>query len=119
MVIVWNGLGFMVPVIAVGSLISIQLSVNSMMGDDQYYTVMGWPKLAGFALAGLLTFGFDEWLRNRFEDEAYEQGLDPETVKRPDHSFFSFRCGFGRGFSWELGSWRCSSPRVPSPAPHT
>ncbi len=88
MVFVWNGLGFMIPVIGIGSLIVAQYSVNSMMGDSRYYSIMGWPKLAGFALAGLLTFGFDEWLRLRFVQEAHQQGLDLDTAVRPVHSFF-------------------------------
>ncbi len=88
MVFVWNGLGFMVPVIGFGSLITAQFCVNSVMGDSRYYSVVGWPKLAGFALAALLTFGFDEWLRMRFEDEANQQGIEADATKRPDHSFF-------------------------------
>ena len=49
--VIWSGLGFLVAVIALGSLIVVQTLTGSA------YDTETWPKLAGFGLAAILTSG--------------------------------------------------------------
>jgi Trk-type K+ transport system membrane component len=49
MLIIWRGLGFLVPMIAIAGL----WLTESMVGSA-YYQAHGWPKFAACAVAGLL-----------------------------------------------------------------
>jgi len=55
--VIWNGLGFLVAIIALGSLWAVQALTGTIYGDEAYYQAHTWPKLAGFGLAGVLTSG--------------------------------------------------------------
>ena len=49
MIIIWRGLGFLVPLIGIAGLLATQ----SVVGNG-YYQAHGWPKFAAGLVAGLL-----------------------------------------------------------------
>ena len=49
MLIIWRGLGFLVPLIGIGALLATQ----SVIGNG-YYDSHGWPKFVAGLVAGLL-----------------------------------------------------------------
>jgi hypothetical protein len=51
MLIIWRGLGFLVPLIGIGALLATQ----SVIGNA-YYDSHGWPKFVAGLVAGLLVF---------------------------------------------------------------
>ena len=52
--IIWSGLGFVVPGLAIVCFFVTQLAMTSIFQGDRYYTQHGWPKLLAFWIAALL-----------------------------------------------------------------
>ena len=87
MLVVWRGLGWLVPVIVFGALILSQLSVDAVYGEG-FYTANGWPKQAAFVVAalsvGLLGFVLNHVKRQILVDDETGEALG----KAPSHSLF-------------------------------
>ncbi len=87
MLIVWRGLGWLVPVLVIAALILTQLAVDAVYGQG-FYTANAWPKQAAFIAAavfvGLLGVFLNHMRRGLLIDE--ETG---EVVgKAPSHTLF-------------------------------
>lgn len=76
MFISWKGRGWVVFLIAAGSLVAVELAVRSYFQDHAYYQREGWPKLAGFWLAAAIV-----WFL--LPVEPVEHFGDPNDVPRP------------------------------------
>jgi len=63
--IIWSGWGFMVPVVAFGSLLATEAGVEAAFQDDNYYQSHGWPKLVGLLAAAFFVWLIDLWLKKR------------------------------------------------------
>jgi hypothetical protein len=88
MIIIWRGLGFIVPIIAIACFFVTQLATTSIFQDDRYYTEHGWPKLFAFWLAAVLV-GIIGLLLSRKGTKIYiDKATGEEIVMRPNHSFF-------------------------------
>ena len=87
MLVVWRGLGWLVPVLVIAALILTQLSVDALYGDG-FYTANAWPKQAAFIVAalsiGLLGFVLNYMKRQMLFDEETGEALG----KAPSHSLF-------------------------------
>jgi hypothetical protein len=90
-IIIWRGLGFLVPVIAFGGFLASALIVGVAMQDRQYYQRHSWPKLvAAFVAAGLV------WCLGRYlnRSPADRTLVDPNTGEQvvlksgTRHAFF-------------------------------
>jgi hypothetical protein len=86
--IIWNGRGFLVAVIAFACLLGSEFLTESYFRDDAYYQQHGWPKLAAFVIAGVIVW----WLGMRWKDQServvIEKDTGKEFVLRRDDSFF-------------------------------
>lgn len=51
---IWQGLGFLVVLIPFGVLIAFQLVTGWSSGDEHYYQLHAWPKVAGLILAAAI-----------------------------------------------------------------
>ena len=54
--IIFRGRGIVIAGIAVGCLLAAEVYTRARFHDDDYYQQHGWPKLAAFALAALVTW---------------------------------------------------------------
>jgi hypothetical protein len=87
--IIWSGRGFLVAVIAFGCLFATELLTEKYFGDDAYYQRNGWPKLAGFLIAGAIVW----WMGVRWRDKRARTVIDKQTgrefvIERKDALFF-------------------------------
>ena len=86
--IVWSGVGFVVPGLAIVCFFVTQLVMTSVFHDDRYYTQHGWPNLLAVWIAALLV-GIIGRSLSRKENKLYiEKATGKEVVMRPNHSFF-------------------------------
>src|SRR5262245_61144370 len=63
--IIWSGLGFLVPVIAFLQLFLTEAAVEGMLRDDTYYQTHGWPKLVAFLIAAAIIWPLGNLLNRR------------------------------------------------------
>lgn len=52
--IIWRGLGWLIPAILFAVLIATHLSVNAYMGDDHFYSATAWPKYLAVGIGSVL-----------------------------------------------------------------
>ena len=88
--IIWSGRGFLVAIIAFGCLFATELLTEKYFGDDAYYQRNGWPKLAGFLIAGAIVW----WMGIRWRDQSARTVIDKQTgkefvIERKDALFLS------------------------------
>ncbi|WP_406700690.1 hypothetical protein V5E97_18020 [Singulisphaera sp. Ch08] len=75
--IIWSGLGFLVPVITFLCLLATEFLVEASAHDERYYQANGWPKLVGCIIAAVLVGPIGRLLNRRTGKIL----LDPETGK--------------------------------------
>ena len=88
--IIWQGLGILVPVMAIGISL-IQFRNRGHHGDDQYYLSHGWPKLVALWLAAAVIYGMACMLDSVPAKVLIEKDTGKEIVMRQRHSFFLSR----------------------------
>lgn len=87
--IIWKGWGFLVAVIAFACLLASEFLTERYFADDRYYQQHGWPKLAGFFLAGAIV-----WILSMlWKDKPGRVMVDKQTgaeivLKKSDSLFF-------------------------------
>ena len=86
--IIWSGLGFLVPMIALACLLTSEAGVEKWFGDDQYYQTHGWPKLAGFLLAALIIWPIGALLERRGGRTLIDPATGEHVRVRGDHPCF-------------------------------
>ena len=52
--IIWSGLGFLVPALTFSSLVFAELTTEIIFANENFYQENAWPMAAGFLLAGLV-----------------------------------------------------------------
>ena len=85
---VYKGAGFVVPVIAFGTLVATELLVERGFGDDRYYQHHGWPKFAGLMIAAIVVLAVGRAMNRREAKTLVEKDTGREIVQRPEHTFF-------------------------------
>lgn len=86
--IVWSGLGFLVPVILIINGIIVDLLCGLITGNSQFYDQNKWPLTVVLIITGILCWFLGKYL-NKPNDKIY---IDKETGKevqlRKSHRFF-------------------------------
>src|SRR5262245_8816650 len=86
--IIWKGAGFIVAVVAFLMLLLTEISVEALTGDDSYYQKHGWPKLAGFIIAGCLVMLIGKYLNKKEGRVLIDKQTGEEVVVKSEHSLF-------------------------------
>jgi hypothetical protein len=84
--IIWSGLGFVVPIIPIACFFVTQFALTSIFNDATYYSQHSWPKLMVWLMA-VGTVGLVGWLLSRgsvFTDKTTGEAV---TIRR-SHTFF-------------------------------
>jgi hypothetical protein len=84
--IVWTGLGFVVPGISVFCFYVTQLVMTSIFKDARYYTEHGWPKFLACLLASGLVYLLGLSLSSG--KVHIDQRTGKQVIIRRSHSFF-------------------------------
>jgi hypothetical protein len=88
MIILWNGLGFLVPVITFGCLLLTEFAIEAAFHDDHYYQAHGWPKLVGFVSAALIVWPLARYLRPKPARALVGPLAQDQVVSQRSHSLF-------------------------------
>lgn len=86
--IIWQGAGFIVAVVAIVMLVLTELSVESLFADEKYYQAHGWPKLVALALAGFIVLLIGKYLNGRGGKVLIEKDTGREVLMKARHSLF-------------------------------
>jgi hypothetical protein len=71
--IIWEGRGFLVAVIAFACLLASEFLTERYFADDRYYQQHGWPKLVGFFVAGVIVWGLSMVWKDRLGRAAVDK----------------------------------------------
>lgn len=85
--IIWSGLGFLVPIVAIACFLITQIVTNSLLNDDRYYTEHGFPKLIAFWIAAVLLFLIGSALSRKQERVLVDKKTGEDVILRPSHTF--------------------------------
>jgi hypothetical protein len=101
--VIWNGLGFLVAVVAFLLLLLAEYGTEALYGDESYYQEHGWPKLLALWLAGAVVWPLGAYLNRRQGKVMVEKGTGREVLLKPDHSFFFVRMEYWGPILFALG----------------
>ena len=86
--IIWSGLGFLVPVVAFVCFLVTQIVTNSLLNDEGYYTEHGFPKLVAFWAAAGLLFLIGRALSSKEARVLVDKQTGEEVILTPSHTLF-------------------------------
>lgn len=86
--IIWQGVGFVVAVMAFVMLLLTEISVESLFADEKYYQTHGWPKLIALASAGFIVLLIGKYLNRRGGKVLIEKDTGREVLMKSRHSLF-------------------------------
>ena len=101
--IIWQGAGFIVAVVAFAMLLIMELSVEALFKDDKYYQTHGWPKLAAFFIAGLIVFFIGRYFNKKQGRVLVEKDTGREVVLKSKHSLFFINVEYWSYILFALG----------------
>jgi hypothetical protein len=84
--IIWSGLGFLVPLLTFGACVLLNLVLDAQYGQG-FYSAHEWTAGSGLILGGLISLGAGLALRPRAKPELAST-LAPQTAPRSRHTFF-------------------------------
>lgn len=87
MLIVWRGLGWLVPVFVIAALILSQLSVDTVYGEG-FYKAHAWPKQAAFIVAAISIGVLGIYLNHKKRQILIDEETGQAVGKAPAHSLF-------------------------------
>jgi hypothetical protein len=87
MLIVWRGLGWLVPVFVFAALMLSQLSVDTIYGDG-FYTANTWPKQAALIVAAFAVGVLGIYLNHKRRQLLIDEETGETVGKAPAHSLF-------------------------------
>lgn len=85
--VIWKGLGILVPVQFFIVLVLIQVSVDAVWGQG-FYTGNDWPKQAAMISASISLFPVGLWLNRRQNVEQTEAISEPPPREPARHTLF-------------------------------
>jgi hypothetical protein len=71
MLFVWRGLGYLVPLITLLSMVAMEALMRATTGNLHFYQAHGWPKLLGLWLAGTAVWLFGQSLAKKREAQEH------------------------------------------------
>ena len=86
--IIWQGLGFIVPLVLIGILALVEAMTEAALHDDQYYQEHGWPILVGFCLTAVVIWRLASKLNARRGRTVIDKATGEEFEIKPRHSLF-------------------------------
>lgn len=86
--IIWNGYGILVPIISFGSLLLMEILVESLMHDNQFYQEHNWPMAAGFIMACFLLLLLSKIRSGHKHQTQNDRVIDDDHISHPPDSFF-------------------------------
>ena len=87
MLIVWRGLGWLVPVITFGVMILSQVAIDALYGDG-FYTANAWPKTVAIILAALSVGLLGVYLNHIKRRTTVDENTGEDLGKSPSHYLF-------------------------------
>ncbi len=87
MLVVWRGLGWLVPVVAFAALILSQLAVDAVYGEG-FYTATAWPKQVAFIVAAFAISILGIYLNHMKRQMLIDEETGEVVGKAPSHSLF-------------------------------
>jgi len=85
--IIFSGLGFLVPIIGFGTLILVQYFAGQITGNEEYYQKNEWVRVLGIVLAALLIYILDQLLHRKVKRLSDAEDVE-EILKSKTHSLF-------------------------------
>ena len=85
--LIWSGLGFLVPLYLVIAFISVFFGVDSVFGGD-YLSTHRWPLMLVFGLAAIAAWLTGTLLYRQPTKVFIDKSTGKEVTFKPSHSFF-------------------------------
>lgn len=101
--IIWNGAGFIVVIIAFLMLLLTEISVEAIFDDEDYYQAHGWPKLVAFFISGCLVLLIGRYLNKKEGKVLIEKDTGKEVILKPKHSLFFINVEYWAYILFALG----------------
>jgi hypothetical protein len=86
--IVWQGMGFIVIIIAFGCCLLLDFLTGKAFLDRGYYAAHGWPKLLALWLAAAITWALSRYAMKKEGRVLIDKYTGEEVIFRPQHSLF-------------------------------
>jgi len=86
--IIFSGMGFMVPGITIFMLIAFELSTVSCSGDGQYFKEHSWPLAIPLLVSGAILWFLGTRLNGKPTRTLIDKDSGEEVTLRERHSFF-------------------------------
>ena len=86
--IVWQGFGFLVLIVAIAALALMEYVVRTLTADAFYYNTHGWPKLVAFWIAAAAIYGIARFFESRPGRVMTDKQTGQQVVLRQAHSLF-------------------------------
>lgn len=86
--IIWRGLGILVPIIAVVITLLASLQVNLITGNPDYSKWHYWPKAVGAVAAAVLIWFVGKYLNSRPGKVVIDKNTGREMILRKTHDLF-------------------------------
>ena len=86
--IVWNGWGFLVAVIAFGVSLTMEIATEAVVRDDRYYQTRAWPLALALVLSGVIIWTLGKYLQARGGRVVIDKATGQELTIGGQHRFF-------------------------------
>jgi hypothetical protein len=86
--VIWNGKGWLVAVIAFALLVVSEYGWEAVYADPSYYQTHMWPRAAALIAAAVLVWFLAEWLRRSGSRTVIDKATGEEMVIGGDDSLF-------------------------------
>ncbi|MGC4072340.1 MAG: hypothetical protein QM760_07465 [Nibricoccus sp.] len=65
MILIWHGLGLIIPMIVGAVFIAVVYAVDAYMKNDSYCSVHYWPKVAALLVSAVIVWFLGRFIRNK------------------------------------------------------
>ncbi len=86
--IVWRGLGFLVPLISLGLMIAIQAAVNNYYNDPTFYSTHKWPPILACVVSAFVVAPLGFYLNRKPARTLIDEETGERFEFKADHSVF-------------------------------
>lgn len=86
--IIWSGLGFLVPAITFGCCLAVAWLGEVAFHDENFYESHGWPKLVAFVIAAAIVAVVVQLIKRRQGRVMIDPRRGAEVIVDREHTFF-------------------------------